>query len=279
MRHNRICKWLIFVVGLGFPAFAGSLEKGKAGLSFWVSTSPQITELLFQLGHESQITATPVGSDYPEEAKRLKRLGLWLQPNLESLLATRAHGILWDENSFEPNLAQRLETEGFRSVQLELSSVESLWKSAKQLLSLFHAESEPLALSQAKAVWQSQVLRKKPFSFLALAWIDPPILFGQRTFFFDLLTGLGGQGILPKSWNTQFLKVSDEWLMSQHPNKVLFMSHDAKSTTLMKKQCAKWWPSDPSVCKSLPAEKFARASLTPLLHASELRDRLEISND
>jgi hypothetical protein len=76
---------------------------------------------------------------------------------------------------------------------------------------------------------------------------------------------------LPKLWNRNYLKVSEEWMMAQKPDQVIYLKHDEASASFMKKQCEKWWPRHEVKCVGISAEKFARASLTPLLFLSDLQ--------
>jgi hypothetical protein len=60
-------------------------------------------------------------------------------------------------------------------------------------------------------------------------------------------------------------------MMSQRPDQVIYLKHDEDSASFMTKQCEKWWPKREVRCVGISAEKFARASLTPLLFLSDLQ--------
>ena len=264
-------KCLIFLVGLGSSCFCVGESKSK-----WISLSPQVTELFFQLGLQENLGATTSGSHYPEAAKELKIIGQWLQPNLETILFNHPIGVVWDENSFQSPLEKQFHQLGIETLLIPLNSVQGLFDSSRILLKKFQQPENHLTLLRAEKSLKENALASQTFTFLALAWMDPPILFGKNTFFYDLITRVGGEGVLPSGWNSPFLKVSEEWLMAQSPQRVVFLSHNKRSTQLLKEKCLKWWPTKKDLCQSLPAEKFARASFTPIVHISELakiRDR------
>ena len=54
-----------------------------------VSTAPSLTETLFALGLGARIVGDTTFCNYPPAAKRLPRIGTFLQPNLEMILSLR----------------------------------------------------------------------------------------------------------------------------------------------------------------------------------------------
>jgi len=234
----------------------------------WVSTSPQLTELLFQLDLGEKVVGTTDQSDYPSAARKIRRVGRLFAPNLEAILSCAPDLVLWDSSSFDPTLESRLFSMGIPSLKFPLDSVESVFAASRRLIQEFRPGKKPDVLIRAEIEWDLR--RKRNFSFIALAWADPPMVFGKKTFLFSLLEGLGGNSILPARWNTQYLKVSEEWIMAQNPTHLFYLKHDALSAFATKEQCKKWWPNQTVECVGIDAEKFARASLTPLLFLSTL---------
>jgi iron complex transport system substrate-binding protein len=240
----------------------------------WVSTSPQLTELLFQLDLGERLAGTTEQSHYPEAAKKLRRVGQLFDANLEAILSCSPSLVLWDGSSFNPLVESRLISLGIPTVKISLDSVEDLLRSSSFLVQKYKAGKKSDDLIRAEIEWDGLKKKKRNFSFLALAWGDPPIVFGKNTFLFSLFEGLGGTGILPKLWNRNYLKVSEEWMMAQNPDQVIYLKHDEASASFMTKQCEKWWPRREVKCVGISAEKFARASLTPLLFLSDLQSVL-----
>jgi len=54
-----------------------------------VSTSPSITEMLYALGLGDRVVGVTTYCHYPPEAARKPKIGNYLQPNLETILALR----------------------------------------------------------------------------------------------------------------------------------------------------------------------------------------------
>jgi iron complex transport system substrate-binding protein len=55
-----------------------------------ISLAPSITEILFALGVGDRVVGVSTYCDYPPEATRIDRIGTFLQPNVERILAKRS---------------------------------------------------------------------------------------------------------------------------------------------------------------------------------------------
>lgn len=258
----------IFLAGLAFPGTLISAEK-------WVSTSPQLTELMYQLDVGRFLVGTSEASDYPPAARELPRVGKLFQVNLESVLQLQPTRVFWDQASFQPALHAKLVQLGIGSERLSLKDVNDLFETAQYFLQLTHQRQPSPTFEKAQRLWTQAKQQSLNFKYLALAWMDPPMLFGKQTFFTSLLTSLGATGVFPLQWNTEFLKVSEEWLMAQTPERVIFLSHNEQSTHRFKEKCHQWWPQNTPRCQAVPADHFARASFTSILNLQELNPSSE----
>src|SRR5436190_24013608 len=54
-----------------------------------ISTGPSITEILFALGLGPRVVGVTQYCNYPLEAKKIKRIGTWMTPNMEAILEAR----------------------------------------------------------------------------------------------------------------------------------------------------------------------------------------------
>lgn len=253
----------IFLTGLAFPGPLISAER-------WVSTSPQLTELMYQLDVSGFLVGTSEASDYPPEARALPRVGKLFQVNLESVLQLRPTRVFWDHASFQPALHSKLVQLGIGSERLALKQVNDLFETAQYFMRLADQRQPSPTFEKAQRLWTQAKQHPLNFKYLALAWMDPPMLFGKQTFLTNLLSSLGAMGVFPLQWNTEFLKVSEEWLIAQTPERVLFLSHNDQSTQRFQEKCRQWWPKNTPICQAVPADHFARASFTSIFNLQEL---------
>src|SRR5215470_294431 len=52
-----------------------------------ISLAPSITEILFAVGAGERVVGVSTYCDYPPEATRIDRIGTFLQPNIERIIA------------------------------------------------------------------------------------------------------------------------------------------------------------------------------------------------
>lgn len=235
-----------------------------------VSTSPQITELMFQLELGTAVVGTPAGSEHPELAKSIPKIGQFLHVNLERILMQNPDWVLWDEASYQPVLENKIKSMGISSHKLFLNSPTGVFSSSQKLIALFSPQLQSQVLKRAETNWNQVRTASTLFSFIVLVWPDPAILGGADSFLYQLLEQMGGRGILPARWNQSYPKVSVEWLISQEPDWVFFLSHEDPHSDWILEKCQRWWPKGKSKCIGLSSEVFARASLTPFEHLEDI---------
>src|SRR4029079_4361652 len=72
-----------------------------------VTLAPNLTEIAFAAGAGAKIVCTDDFSDFPEQAKRLPKVG-GLQPDIEKIVACHPDVVLATTNGNHPNLAPAL---------------------------------------------------------------------------------------------------------------------------------------------------------------------------
>lgn len=251
-----------FILG----AFSGALNASPRV----VSTSPQVTETLFQLGKGSDIKATSHFSDYPEEAKRLPRIGPVFAAGIESILRFEPDWVVTDAEAIPPTLAKALHSAKVSHFTMKVNRVAALFDLSHELLEKIYGERGNTQLARWRKCWKNLLaMPHEGFDFLAFAWLDPPILFGQATFIGDMLTELGGNNLSPPSKVSPFPTVSPEWLLAREPTVVYYLgesSFEQRAKSILEK----WWPNRTFRLVRMSPDFFARGSFTPLSHADAL---------
>ena len=250
-----------------FLCVCGSVAPGSVRL---VSTSPQITELLFQLGKGGDIVATSLMSDYPAEARRIPVIGPQLSPGAEHILRFHPDWVLVDSSVTNPALARALRALRIPVFTFHLSSVEKLLTESQRFLETVYPGQPNPRLARLR---QCATALPKPgsrFRYLAVAWLSPTILVGRDAFLSGLLASLGGENALPESWHIEYPQVSEEWLLNQKVDRVYYMQQDGQDLQIARDLVGKLWPGRAVEIKRLAFDHFARATFTPLLHLDEL---------
>jgi iron complex transport system substrate-binding protein len=79
-----------------------------------VSLAPSITEIVFALGVADRLVGVSTYCDYPPEASRIERIGTFLQPNVERILAKRPNLVIGVPSPGNRAPVQRLQELGLR---------------------------------------------------------------------------------------------------------------------------------------------------------------------
>jgi len=230
-----------------------------------VSTSPQVTEILFQLGRGKDLVATSDFSDFPEAAKKLPYIGPPFAFGVETIARYLPDWVLTEPNAAPTSTERGLRALGVKQFSMPINTVDDLYSQSDRLLKEIYP-GEKVALP-ARAPLPRE---KKPFTFLAFTWMDPPILFGHTTFLSDLLVQLGGKNLLPTGWTSPYPRVSLEWILKQKVSRIYFLA-DMGPTVERGREIAKnWWPKENLPAIPLSGAHFGRASFTPLQYVGEL---------
>ena len=175
-----------------------------------VSMSPNLTQIVFALGADNLLVGVDQYSVYPESAKSIPRMGSYLDPDLEALVAARPDLVLvveTDENIGDLLSGLGLEYEAFGNdtVTDVLASIRELGAllgredAAEKLLSNFEAARRELeaALSEEPRTRVALVVGRNP------GRLQDIYVAGSSSFLGELLTMAGGENVfgdLPLPW-------------------------------------------------------------------------------
>lgn len=227
-----------------------------------VSTSPQLTELLFQLGKGGDIVATPAFSFYPDAAKNIPLLGPLFFPGIEQTLRVKPTTVLLD-GPLELYRAF-LKNSDIATLSVDLTSPRQTIHQARELLSRLYAEKSSVPLDEAASCLAAMEHSLTGQTFLAFVWLDPPVLFGTNSFLSRLLEGMGAINAAPPSLNP-YPAVSPEWILREKVTALYWMTSFPDAEATLQKKISQWWPERRIRGHVLSEDDFARASLRPIL--------------
>lgn len=220
-----------------------------------VSTAPSLTETLFALGLGSRVAGVTEFCRYPPEALKKPRIGTFLEPNFERILAQRPDLVLVVRNPVQ--LAARLSQLGLRAVEVPQDTVAEILASIQQIGRLTGAESRAAALAasiqrdlDAVRLRAAKLPRRK---VLFLVGRSPGTLqgmvgVGPGTFIDELIRMAGGVNVLADS-PMAYPRVSVEQILAADPDVILdmgdFAHHEGKPLESPENFRAVWAPYRP----------------------------------
>src|SRR5690348_2433319 len=199
-----------------------------------VSLSPAVTETLFALGEGKAVVGVSEYCDYPPPATRLPKVGSFLTPNVEAIVALRPDLVIGPGLSSSRREVRMLESMGFQTLTVSDNSLEGI----EQSITLIGARTGvPVAARDLLDVMQAHIngVRArlegtKPRTVVMLVGHQPMVAVGRGTFLDDLIHLAGGDNIADlaaQSWP----RLSVEYIIAMRPEVILdgAMGSDAKT--------------------------------------------------
>ena len=96
-----------------------------------VSLAPSITEIVYALGAADRLVGVCAQCNYPEAAAQLPRVGGYLVPNVEAVVAARPDLVLVVPSPGNRDAVHAVERTGIRVVVVQDRTLEDLWTSMR----------------------------------------------------------------------------------------------------------------------------------------------------
>ena len=142
---------VIFVIGL---ASSGHAASGSIPARI-VSLAPSITETVFALGFGNRLVGVTNHCDYPDEAKRLPKIGDFMSPSLEVIAAKHPDLVIGVIGATDPARAQEIERLGIKIALVSVTSITEILNSFRRIATL-------LSLRCPQAEFNRPLLRRCP---------------------------------------------------------------------------------------------------------------------
>jgi iron complex transport system substrate-binding protein len=206
-----------------------------------ISIAPSVTEILFALDLGERIVGVSSYCNYPPEAKRKERVGGYINPSMEKIVALHPDLVIQTADGDLKTFVDRLASLGIpiyitnpRSVTevmdsiLRIGEVTSTSKGAQNLVSSMGQKIQDI---QRRVQGQPQ-----PRVLHAMS-VDPLISSGKGTFVHDLILLAGGKNVAETA-RGKHPQLSMEEVMARDPE-VILLSAMLSSDSLQEQK--KWW--------------------------------------
>lgn len=119
-----------------------------------VSLAPHLTELLFTAGVGDRVVGTVEFSDYPEQARKITRIGDSQSVDFERLLALHPDIVLAWQSGTPKSIVERIEKLGLHVISLDAFRIEDV---SALLLKIGEAVGASTVAAQAAAQYAAQI--------------------------------------------------------------------------------------------------------------------------
>jgi iron complex transport system substrate-binding protein len=189
-----------------------------------VSLAPSVTETLFALGAGPEVVGVSQYCDYPAEVRKLPRVGSFLTPNLEAIIALRPTLVIGLGLSSDQREIRALNSMGYPVLLVSDASLDEIETSiaavgarigreveARDLVSKIRAQ----VATVSERLSSSQVVRA-----LMLVGHQPIVAVGRGTFLNQLL-GLARADNIAAVSGQEWPQLSLEYIIAMRPEVIL----------------------------------------------------------
>jgi ABC-type Fe3+-hydroxamate transport system substrate-binding protein len=189
-----------------------------------VSLVPSVTETLFALGAGPEVVGVSQYCDYPPEATKLPRVGDFIAPNLEAIVALRPTLVVGTATASDQRQIDALNALGIPALMVNDDSVEEVEENIITIGERIgrRAEAERL-LAKIKgriAAVEERLRGTKRVSVLMVVGHNPLVVVGSGTYLNELLTLAHGENIA-EATDQKWPRLSMEYLMAVGPDVIL----------------------------------------------------------
>ncbi len=167
-----------------------------------VSLAPHMTETLFAAGAGERIVGTVEHSDYPEAAKKIRRVGGYSRLDLEAVAALKPDLIVgWQSGNAAAHL-EKLKGLGYTMYVSQPNRIEDVAGEIERIGTL--AGTDAIAAPEAKrvrerlAALRAQYSGKTPVRTFYQIWKQPLMTVGKNQIISDAIRLCGGENVFGK---------------------------------------------------------------------------------
>jgi len=189
-----------------------------------VSLAPSVTETLFAIGVGTNVVGVSQYCDYPPQVRLLPKIGSFLTPNIEEIVAlkpTLMIGLLTSSDLREIHALQRM---GIATLMVDDDSVTSIEVSIEKIgnaVGRTQAAGEMVARIRSRiGGMEERLARVERPPVLMVVGHQPLVAVGRGTYLDELLTLAHARNIADFS-NQQWPRLSLEYIVASRPEVIL----------------------------------------------------------
>ena len=211
---------LILAWALDVPAQAATAPRLKRVISL----APSVTETVFELGFGDRLVGVTTYCDYPAEARKLPKIGGFMSPSLEAIVAKRPDFVVGVSSATDPVKAREIERLGLKVTLISLASVSDILNSIKSIARLLGSPQAGEKLVRKITLQFDEVKRRVApaprRSTLLAVGLRPMVAVGGKNYIDELITLAGGKNIAGNAAQP-WLNLPDEYVVANAPQVII----------------------------------------------------------
>ncbi len=163
-----------------------------------VSLAPSITESIFAAGGGDRLVGVTSFCNYPEEAKRIQKVGDTVRPNIEAIVALKPQVVFVSTASQIETFTRQMESEGITVFVSDPKDIEGIFSDIRRFGDLF---STSFVASATLNSLQTRIMdvdafkyEYRPTVFLQISK-EPLFSIGKESFLTEIIYRAGGRSV------------------------------------------------------------------------------------
>jgi iron complex transport system substrate-binding protein len=189
-----------------------------------ISLAPNLTETVFALDAGDKLVGVTTYCNFPEQAKSIAKIGDTMKPNIENIIALKPQVVLVSTASQMEAFTKTLEQQQIAVFITNPNSLDSIYKTIKQLGEVFGKDEKAKALVEnlQKRVGEIEVKTKAAKKLKTFVQIDKNSIFtiGKSSFITDLISRAGGVSAT-ENIETAYPNLSKETALALQPEVII----------------------------------------------------------
>ncbi len=189
-----------------------------------VSLAPNLTEITFAVGAGDRLVGVTTFCDYPEEAKKVQKIGDTLNPNVETIIALKPQIVLVSTASQMENFTKTLEAQNIAVFVTNPNSLDEIYASISQIGEVFGTQERAAQTVEGMKRRVAAIEAKTANSnrVKVFVQIDRNSLYtvGKNSFITDLINRAGGES-LTADLTTAYPNISRETALALNPEAII----------------------------------------------------------
>jgi iron complex transport system substrate-binding protein len=244
-----------------------------------VSLAPSVTETIFALGFGDRLVGVTTYCDYPAEARKLPKIGDFINPSLEAVIAKKPDLVIGVTGATDPVKAREMERLGLKVVLVSVANLNDVLASISSIAALLgNAKAGENLVAKIRAQVEDVKKRIAPAArrkVLLVVGVHPVIAVGGKNFIDELIALAGGENIAGNAAQP-WLNLPDEVVVAKAPQVIIEAGMgsergkskrwgDLKSVPAVREESIYSYPSD-KILRPGPRFGEALADLARLIH-------------
>jgi iron complex transport system substrate-binding protein len=197
-----------------------------------ISLAPSLTELVFSVGAGEKLVGVTTFCNYPEDAKKIQKIGDSLKPNIENIIALKPQVVFVSTASQLESFTQTLEKQNINVFVTNPNSLEDIYRGIEKMGEVFDEKTnaDELVSNLKKRVSEVAEKTKNAKKIRVFLQLDKsPFTIGKKSFLTDLIEKAGGISVT-NDVETPYFKISKEKALASNPAAIILSVSDDNNT-------------------------------------------------